>query len=367
MGSRYLSRTVAAAVGIVLIAAMSACGANGGVADKTGGHTVVLTFATIDDINANGQEPAPQLFVNEIESLSHGQIKVNLKEPFELGRPSAESDLVSAISRGQIDGGWPSTRAFQSAGIPGPDALEAPFVVTNVNAEAAIINGPAGAAVLASLDKTGVLGLALTEGPLRRPWSEAGHPLTTLAAWHGVTFRDYNSPVQDQTIRALGGVPVAASFNFPDLVHEKKLDGVETDVAQYEHDGYGPLLPAAVRNAVLWPRMGVLALSRKTFDRLDQQQQGWVRQAALDAGRASVAYHYDEGHLATLLCGHGVHFYDASAAALAAMQAAVAPVISTLLADPTAGPVLRLVQKAVAANPGVDTPAVPASCLTSKG
>lgn len=347
-------------VGLVACCTISAC-QKGGVADKTGSRTVVLKLATIDEADPNGQTPGPQVFLNEIQALSHGQIKVNLVQSYENGSPNAESDIVSAIARGDLDGGWPSTRAFQQAGISGPSALEAPMVVTSLAAEKAISSGPAGAAVLHSLDKTGVLGLALTVGPLRRIF--ATRPVVSVSDWKGLRFRAFNSPVQEQTIKALGGTPVDASYNFPDMVRAKTLDGAESDVAQYSHNSYGNLLPAVTRNVVLWPRMEILSISRRTFDRLDAQQQGWLREAAADAVASALSFHYDESSLTPKLCTAGVSFYDASSAQLAAMQAAVKPVIATIAADPNSGPVLRQIESAAGANPGIDMPQVPASCL----
>jgi len=63
------------------------------------------------------------------------------------------------------------------------------------------------------------------------------------ADWAGLTMRAYNSPVQEVTEKALGAVPVAASYNFPVLVRSGHMQAVETDVAQYHVNGYGWLLP----------------------------------------------------------------------------------------------------------------------------
>lgn len=181
-------------------------------------------------------------------------------------------------------------------------------------------------------------------------------------SWHGVSFRSYNSPVQDSVVRALGAKPVAASFQFPDVVEAGKLQGVEIDVAQYAGNGYGNLTPRAVGNEVLWPKMLVLALSQKRFDSLSAEQQGWVRDAAQEAVQASVDFDYEEDALAQQLCSQGVQFVDATPKQLAELSRAVRPVIDGLAHDPATGPSLAAVQKVAAGFPIADALTVPASC-----
>jgi len=80
------------------------------------------------------------------------------------------------------------------------------------------------------------------------------------------------SPVQDSTYRALGALPVEASFTFPELVRTGALRAVETDVAPYAHNGYCRLLAALAGNVVLWPRMPVITMSRIRYDGLTGRQ-----------------------------------------------------------------------------------------------
>src|SRR4029450_1981071 len=89
--------------------------------DKSGGDTAVLRLATIDRVNNNGQSYGPEAFVETLEKVSDGRIKVEVTTDYEGGAPEAESNLVKAIASGDVDGGWPSTRAFANAGIGGAE------------------------------------------------------------------------------------------------------------------------------------------------------------------------------------------------------------------------------------------------------
>ena len=119
--------TVAAAV-------LISCGGDEAV-DKTGGDTVALRLGTIDEVNNNGQSFGPQAFVDALAEVSEGRLEVEVIEGYGEGTADSESDLVSAIASGELDGGWPSTRAFAEAGISGLEAVEAPMTITSYAAE----------------------------------------------------------------------------------------------------------------------------------------------------------------------------------------------------------------------------------------
>ena len=209
------------------------------------------------------------------------------------GDASAESDLVEAIASGDLDGGWPSTRAFARADIGGLEAVEAPMTLTSYAAERALVTSPVADDLLGSLEGSGVLGLGLSVGPLRRPFA-AEAPLLEPADWAGIRFRSYNSPVQSEAIAALGAEPVDLGFGWIDEVNAGDLRGAELDVAQYLKNGLSTEAGNVTANVVLWPKVFVLSLSQDRFDALTEEQQGWVRAAADIAVQASVDGDYDE-------------------------------------------------------------------------
>lgn len=357
-------RGAALACGVALVALAAAGCSKGSVVDKSGGQIVVLRLATIDDLNPNDQTIAPGEFIKALIDISGGHMKATVQTTFGDGAPTAESDLVKAIADGTLDGGWPSTRAFANAGIRGLGAVEAPMQITSYAAESAVATGPAARTILRSLDSTKVVGLGLAMGPLRRPFATKA-PLLDPQAWRGVTFRVFNSPTQQAAVTALGGVPVNASFHFPDLIQSGQLHGAESDIATYAKNSYGTLAPEVARNVVLWPKMLVLAVGRARFNALTAQQQGWLRQAADRAVQASVRYKYDESAPASRLCGVGVRFVDASPQQLAELRQKVAPVLDSLSSDPTTGPSMAQIKQVAAAHPVPDAPAVPSSCRSA--
>lgn len=349
---------------LAAVITLSACSVPLSV-DKAGGDVLVLSLATIDGGGAPyGQSVGPREFVQALEEISGGRLSVRLQTAYGEVAADAETRIVQGIAAGQIDGGWPATRAFEAAGLPGLSVVEAPFVITSYAAQKAVVTGPVSGRLLDTLDGSGLVALGLTVGPLRRPWSVRA-PLLDPTSWQGEAFRVFNSAVQDATVQALGGTPVAASYDFPALVDDGTLQGVELDLAQYVAAGYANLLPYATSNVVLWPKMFVLSLSQRVWDSLGAQQQEWIRQAAQRAVDASVAAEYPETEFVAAICAQGVRFAAASAEQLAALGQAVDPVLSDLASDPTTAQLLQQIRAVVSDHPGTDVLDIPQDCLVS--
>lgn len=345
-------------VGIMLMAPLGCSGAK--AVDKAGGDSAVLTLATIDDVNNNGQSFGPQAFVDNLRTVSGGKLKVEIKKDYGNGDAKAESAIVKAIAAGEIDGGWPSTRAFAGAGITSLKAVEAPMTITNYAAEKQLVTAPVAKSLLASLDSTGVVGLGLAVGPLRRPFA-AKKPLLGSADWTGTPFRTYNSPVQEEAIRALGGTPVNFGIEWGGEIKAGRLRGAEFDVPQYAKTDTS-VAPQVTANVVLWPKVFVLSFSRKRFEALTDQQRSWIRDAAERATKASVDATYEESTIASDMCSDGVRFITAAPGEVAGLRRKLQPVLDRLAADPKSGPMLKEIQAIATVNPLADVPNVPEAC-----
>ena len=348
-----------AAVAVAMVVSLTGC-AQAESVDKAGSETVVLRLATIDRVNPNGQYFGSQAFVDSLEEVSGGRLKVEMVSGFGEGAPDAESKLVEAIASGEIDGGAPSTRAFARAGIPGLEVIEAPMTITSYAAQKELISGPIAHEVLGRLEGTGVVGLGLAVGPLRRPFAGEA-PLLGPEDWEGVRFRVFNSPIQSDSISALGGEPVDVGLGWVDEVQNGTLRGAEFDIAQYWTNGLSTQAGNVTANVVLWPKMIVLTLSQKRWDALSDEQRGWITAAADRAVQASVAGTYDDTSPARKLCEAGVRFVDASPDQIVALRESFSPVLAGLADDPLMADIQALVTR----HPQADVPDVPAECRES--
>jgi TRAP-type C4-dicarboxylate transport system substrate-binding protein len=354
------------AAAITTVAVLGGCSSAQSV-DRAGGDTVRLRLATIDgEVNSSGQLYGPEAFVAQLAEVSDGRLTVEVDTEYGDGAADAESRLVAAIAAGDLDGGWPSTRAFAEAGIVGLQPIEAPMLLSSAAAVQEFVTSDAAAEGLRSLDDSGVVALGLAAGPLRRPFA-AEAPLLGPADWAGARFRAYNSPTQAATIQALGATPVDLGFTWVDELRGGNLRGAEFDVAQYAANGFSEEAPYVTANVVLWPKVFVLALSQERFESLTEEQQSWVRDAAERAVEASTEGSFDDSGQAAELCDDGVRFLEADDAQLAGFRAATAPVIAGLAADPATAALLAEVQAIADRHPEPDVPDVPQSCRTTEG
>jgi TRAP-type C4-dicarboxylate transport system substrate-binding protein len=270
--------------------------------------------------------------------------------------------LINDLRTGAYDVAWPATRTFPGLGMHGFEAVEAPMTITNHEAMKALVQAPVARRMLDMLDGSGIKGLGLAVGTLRRPFAGQA-PLLGPEDWAGARFGTAKSPVQIEAVRALGGNAVPEADEWQSLVEAGELRGNQWDIPQYEWNGFGNAAPFVTANVVLWPKLYVLALNQKRWDSLNTEQQGWVTAAADAAVKASVEGVYDESAMATKLCADsGVRFLEATDDQVAALRAKVQPVIDGLAADPVNGPLLADVQAIAAAHPGVEAPDVPSEC-----
>ena len=339
---------VAGLITALSVGAAAACSASA-PADRAGGETVTLKLGTIDHVNPDGQSFGVQAFVDNIPKVSDGRLKVEVVEDYGGGDPTADADLIKAIADGNLDGGWVGTRGFGAAGIHGLEAFEAPMVITTYAAQKALVSSDVATQALASLERSGVVGLGLTVGPLRRPFA-AKSALVGPEDWQGISFRTYNSQVQSEAVKTLGAVPVNIGYGWIDEVRAGRLRGAEIHMAQYKQSGLGKEAGNVTGNVVLWPKMYVLSMSQRKFDALNEQQRAWIREAANRGVQASVEATYDDSSIAQDLCDRGVRFKDATPAQLLALRTRLAPILDRLESDPQNGPLLAKIKTVVEQN-----------------
>jgi len=329
-------------VTLLAVVATAACSAPA-PADRAGGETIILKLGTFDRVNPDNYSFGTQAFVDNLPTVSGGHIKVDMALDYADGAPSPEADLVKAIASGELDGGQVPTRSFAGAGIHGLEAFEAPMVITSFATQRALIADGVTTQALSALDQSGVLGLGITVGALRRPFA-AKAALVGPEDWKGVKFRTFHSAIEAEAVTALGATPVPAGLNWVDEIVAGRLRGAEYHLAQYQEAGLGKEAGNVTGNVVLWPKMFVLAMNRAKFDALTEQQRSWIRQAADHGVKASVDATYDESSIAADLCTRGVRFKDASPAQLVALRTRLAPVLNRLADDPSSAALLTAIK-----------------------
>lgn len=354
-------RHAAASLVPALLAAslLAGCSSNG--VDKSGASPITSLTVGYSESgpNSNGQFSAGTVFMAELRRLFGDRLDLIEKPNLGGSRPGGDAATARAIANGEINAGWVAARAFSDAGIHGLDALAAPMVIENYAAEAAIVEADTAQPFLDELNGSGLTGLALAVGGLRRPVS-SGQPLLDPTDWSGTTV-GIHADSQRPAFAALGANPVTVPGTLQNGF-AATFTAAELDIGSYDSQQLGKQAPYVTANVVLWPKIWVLVVNSKFLASLTDEEQRWVRDAAVVASRASAVESHDETSAALRQCETGARFPSASSSQVDQLRAAFAPALAQLAADPVDGPLLDKVLSVAARHPGPQALALPDRC-----
>jgi TRAP-type C4-dicarboxylate transport system substrate-binding protein len=320
---------------IAILAAAGCAGGSGGGEDKAGGsgEPVVLRLA-----NTNGQidfTPAVDDFVKRVEELSEGNLRIEVVDDWGEGASDAEQQVVRDVSAGEIDLGWVGTRVFDTLDVKSFQALTAPMLVDNYALQNAVIESGIAEEMMQGLDDLGVVGLGVLPDGLRKPVGVTA-PILGPADWQGITFGTLLSNGQAEAIRALGATPAQVfREEREEGIANGTIDGFEVSIWIHQHNSaLTHLAPYVTSNVNLWPQMDVLLADPARLEALTAEQREWLEHATRDAAARSAAVADKDVQALGVSCAAGARFAVASAADLAALEAAFAPVYASLEQHP---------------------------------
>lgn len=360
-GPRSLARLRSSLPTWVLALALAVTsGCSAGPAVEKGGapRTVAVVIGHHDRAaNPDGQTYGGPAFVSALGAASQQALVATARTV----TGTSPTQLLEQVRTGDLAGAWVAARDLEAAGLGRFGPVSAPLLLANQEAQAELTEPVNAEPFLESLRGSGLTGLALMSGALRRPIA-ASAPLLGPESWADRKVRAL-SPTQGQTIAALGATPVARLQGM-NAGLQGTFDAGETDVASQFIEGETTVAPYVTANVVLWPKLWVLVVGTTWFEGLDDQQREWVREAAQTARTASVEGDHHETEAVRALCDQGARFPAATQADVAAIRDAVEPVLTALAADPVDGPLLEIVRAVSERNPGVTELEVPRFCRT---
>jgi TRAP-type C4-dicarboxylate transport system substrate-binding protein len=126
----------------------------------------ITLHLAVSDAQGRASEPYVQEFVDQVNTLSKGNITIvpvwdagaDTTPPFEQG-------VVKTVKDGQSELGLAGSRAWDSAGVTSFEALQAPFLITNDALSEAVAASEIGTQMLDNLSSAGMTGLALARRP----------------------------------------------------------------------------------------------------------------------------------------------------------------------------------------------------------
>ena len=331
--------TAAGAILAVLVCGAALAAERGGASQ--GAEPVTLMLANSDGDFA--AIPEVERFVERVKALSRGQLQLNVISEWGQGKPSYERTVVKDVRRGKADLAWVGVRVLDTFGVKSFQALQAPLLIDSYPLQQAVLRSDLPAKMLADLDSIGLAGLSLVANELRHPFATKTK-LAAPADYKGKRIRVYASQVQTLTMRALGAKPSYQGWADVrgDLI-QGKLEGLESDLANYVNSDYPGVAPFATVNVTLWPRTIALVANAKALAALSPQQQGWLRQAATDATAYSLKLENRDQQKLNTACRQGARAVIATPADRAALTKALAPVYTTIQRNPKTKSYLRTI------------------------
>ena len=193
----------------LLLLAVALAGCPGGAGRTKSGvrstHAVTLKMPVpdSDDVDAAA-------FAADVSRRTHGHVRIVLdKTGYSSVNPDNELQLVKDLRSGRVPIAYVPSRAWERDGINAMQALQAPFLIGDYDVLERVTSGDIGRSMLQSLDRAGLVGLALVPKELRRP-------LGTAAAGRRRRLRRRSHPRSHLAgERASAGQPRRASAHRP--------------------------------------------------------------------------------------------------------------------------------------------------------
>jgi TRAP-type C4-dicarboxylate transport system substrate-binding protein len=342
---RPLTHVLALVLAIVLLAG---CDAGSPRGDKAGGNGVaqaptVLRLATSDATQRDIAE-----FVAAVQRVSHGSLRIEVQNGRHANDVDYETELIADVRSGRVAMAQVGARAFDLVGVRTLDPLVAPFIVESLQQQQRILEGPARTRMLSGLGAIGLVGVALLPGDLRYPLGIT-RELRTAADFRAATIGIRPSRITAATMRALGARPVGFISGGP----LAGLDGAEEDAASILGNGYDRQATTITYNLPLWPRSQVIAMNGAAFRALSPPQREILERAGRDVLEPATRRiaRADAQALRVLCASSRFTVVAASDSDIARIKSATAPVITSLMRDHLAGPILREIERTIALVP----------------
>ncbi|MBA3788576.1 MAG: TRAP transporter substrate-binding protein DctP, partial [Actinobacteria bacterium] len=305
--------------------AVGACG--GGDTQRAGGEpagtTKVLKLA-----NANHATDELQLFIDQVEKISNGRLRIEPINEWRMGETEYEKGLIQDVEAGDADLGWVGSRALASVGVKSFEPLHAPFVIDSYELQDQVLKDD-GNRMLADLEGIGLAGITVLPGPLQ--YLQLDQEVDGPAGIAGLRIGYYDSQLHKAALGALGAQPTA----IPSGGSIDDLNGVAAQTAAIQGNHYVDTAKYTVADTPLWPRPFVVFAHNETWTSLPKADRDLIMQAAEQARTGMlVALLESEQTSIETICKAGARMVNLGDDGRARMQQALEPLLAKLQEDP---------------------------------
>lgn len=216
-------------------------------------------------------------FTRMVGERTNNRIRMRTFHSAQLGQ---QDEAIQQMRLGTIDFANFNLSPFNNL-APTTNVVTLPFLFRDVGHMQRAIDGPAGEAIAADLEKIGIIALAWYDAGARSLYTT--RPVRTPADLRGMKIRVQTSDLWIDLMRALGANPTPLPFGevFTSL-QSGVIDGAENNWPSYEstrHFEVARYYSTTEHSNV--PE--VLAVSRQRWQRLNEQERGILRAAAVES------------------------------------------------------------------------------------
>jgi tripartite ATP-independent transporter DctP family solute receptor len=224
-----------------------------------------------------------------LETQSKGKMKVDV---FPAGQLGEDRDLIEAAQGGGVQIAILPT-AFMGGFQPLMTLLDVPYLFPQDPVLARkVIDGPAGDALLKTLDSVRIVGLDFWESAYKH--FSANKPLRTLADFKGLKFRVMPSDMLITMIKAFGGS--AITFPYSEVytgLQTGAIDGQEASLTSIYNMKFHEVQKFITRTYHIKSEFLIMG-SKVWFDGLNEETRNLVRQAVSEGAKVNLAAKKEE-------------------------------------------------------------------------
>ena len=150
-------------------------------------------------------DPDGLYFARDVARRSHGTLKVVVdSSSYPSTLPANEARLVAALRAGQVSFSYQPARDFAAAGVPGFQALDAPFLMTTVRASELLASSPLANTMLSQVSAARAWSVHRAD-PGRAPPVPVDHTADrAVGPFSGINLRITDNPETAAFVRAIG-------------------------------------------------------------------------------------------------------------------------------------------------------------------
>lgn len=244
-------------------------------ADEINRHNFKIAFVQAKD-HPHGL--GAQKFAELIKEKSDGKMKVMV---FASGTLGGDAQVISSVQGGTVDMTL-VTPGLLSGIEKGFGLYGVPFLFQNSAEVDAVLDGPVGQNLLATLEPHGIIGMGYWDHGFRHV-TNSKHPVYKLEDLKGLKLRLQQIPTAIESFRALGANVVPLSFTeLYTAMETRTVDGQENPLAAIETSKFYEVQKYLSLTGHFYDPL-VAIFSKRTWNKLNETERELVRSAAMEA------------------------------------------------------------------------------------